>query len=163
VTRHDLVLTRDISYGLLTALYLIFMCTLAFRVTSDLDRGSKHAVQVDAYIRLCILRQLDHETNQGRGDSPHFQSVLQTVENRLDQIISDPPLAANTAMSEAQKKTLARQCIATLRRDYGKLDPKHGVNANQLSKTPMSSLFDSLSRATGGSVRVTSAGSSRMI
>ncbi|KAK3943368.1 hypothetical protein QBC46DRAFT_307422, partial [Diplogelasinospora grovesii] len=124
-TRQSTKLTTDITYGLLTFLYLITMCWMARVAASSFDSGGRQAQLVASDIRHHILSSLHHVTNGARRQAPAFETMLQDVETNIDRVLSNGPLSGTLQMRHEHKRSAATDCINQLRTEFGALDPKH--------------------------------------
>jgi len=98
----------DVSYGLITSLYLLLMAIFAWRVAGE-DLGNEEAMQIQGWIRFKILEQLHLQTNDGRRQSPPFGDILDQVNNDLNA--REPDRSIFTSR-------VGRQCIESLRTQY---------------------------------------------
>ncbi|KAK7427628.1 hypothetical protein QQZ08_005903 [Neonectria magnoliae] len=145
--RQDQVLAKDISYGLISILQLAAMAFIAWSVTQGFDMGSNDAELVGSDIRQYVLTKLRDETNSGRTQSPRFDDLLKDVEENLETILDAGPLSSSLSMDRDDKRKAARECIAYLRAQYGKLDPKEGKDYSSLGSRNTSALSSILRRS----------------
>ncbi|KAH9884835.1 hypothetical protein F4778DRAFT_521682 [Xylariomycetidae sp. FL2044] len=120
--RIDLQPADDISFGLLTFLYVGTSYLVASNVSATFDRGSRDVRLVESDIRKYILERLEDLTNGGRAKSPPFRELLDEVEV-VRFVVANGPLSSTATMSPETKQLAAIQFIDRLKRDFGKLDP----------------------------------------
>ncbi|KAH6970604.1 hypothetical protein BKA56DRAFT_596646 [Ilyonectria sp. MPI-CAGE-AT-0026] len=141
-TRQDLLLAKDVSYGLLSMLYLLTMAFLAWSVSTGFDKGGKEARLVESDIRKHILTKLQADTNRGRQESPRFEELLQDVSENLEKILDERPPSTAPAVNRDHKREVAREYIAILRADFGDLSPKKGLDSlGSRNSSALSSIF----------------------
>ncbi|KAH7012863.1 hypothetical protein EDB80DRAFT_834464 [Ilyonectria destructans] len=145
-TRQDLLLAKDVSYGLLSMLYLSTMAFLAWSVSTGFDKGGNDARLVQSDIRKHILTKLQTDTNHGRQESPRFEELLQDVSENLDKILDQGPLSSASTVNRDHKRVVAREYIQHLRAGYGELNPKEGLDFNSLGSRNSSALSSIFSR-----------------
>ncbi|KAI1373091.1 hypothetical protein F4677DRAFT_448685 [Hypoxylon crocopeplum] len=140
VTRRDVLFPQDVIYGLLTFLYLGAICIMAWQVTSGFDQGGRDARRVESDIREYILKKLQQETNGARMQSPAFVAILDGM-NDLDKIVAEGSLSSTTQMRPDHRRIVAVQCIQRLRNEFGRLDPKQGIDYNARSTSRITEFF----------------------
>jgi len=141
-TRQSVQPIKDVGYGIITLIYLLFMYITASVVSSGFDRGGKPARLVESDVRLAVLRQLQQETDQGRRESPPFSIILDLVANDLDNILSrEGALSANSSLAMSHKQQAAAACLQKLREKYGNLDPKEGKDYSSRNTSAFSTLL----------------------
>ncbi|KAI0902959.1 hypothetical protein F4823DRAFT_637149 [Ustulina deusta] len=140
-TRQSLQPIKDVGYGIITLIYLGLMYTTAYAVSSRFDRGGKEVRLVESDIRLAVLKRLQQETDEGRRKSRPFAEILDDIVNDLETILRDGPLSCGAEISSAHKYQVAQECIQSLRRDYGTLDPREVNNHGSRSASGGSSFF----------------------
>ena len=153
VTRQDTLLSRDISHGLLTALYLIAITFFAWSVSADFDKGGRDAGFVQSDIRKHILGKLQVDTRQGRQESPAFGDLLDDAANSLEYILNNGPLSTTSTANRDHKRAVALEYIQNQRADFGEMDPKEGKDYNTRNSRPtsrVSTLFKSTSALLSG-------------
>jgi hypothetical protein len=123
-------LVEDITYGLLTLLYLCMMLYLAWRL-SDFDVGGKDARAIRSDVRTHILAKLKGDTHEGRQLSPDWQQFLARVDNEVDIILVNGQASASTTLNDDQKRRIAREHIQFIRRQFPNLDPRGGAAEEQ--------------------------------
>ncbi|KAH7176554.1 hypothetical protein EDB81DRAFT_940453 [Dactylonectria macrodidyma] len=157
-TGQDVLLAKDVSYGLTSTLYLSSMAFLAWHVSTNFDKGGTDARLVQSDIRKYILDKLQADTKSGRQESPAFEEILAEVSRDLDTILNQGPLSSSSTVSRDQRRVVAQEYIQDLHNDYGKLDPKKGLNYRSLgvrTTSAFSRVFSPISRSaanTPGSV-----------
>ncbi|CAM1505509.1 Fc.00g111460.m01.CDS01 [Cosmosporella sp. VM-42] len=153
VTRQDTLLSRDISHGLLTVLYLMAMSFLAWSVSTGFDKGGRDAGFVQSDVRKYILGKLQVDTNQGRQESPPFGVLLDDATINIEYILDNGPLSTSSTVNRDHKRAVAQEYIGQLRRDLGEMNPREGRDYNSRSSRPGSkvhSLFKSTSALLSG-------------
>ncbi|KAK3319153.1 hypothetical protein B0H66DRAFT_533655 [Apodospora peruviana] len=125
-TRQSKKVAMDISYGLITFLYISMMYSMAKVAASTFDSGGRQARVVASDVRHFVLTRLDARTNGGRNESPPFEAVLREAEENLDNVLSRGPLTNGLEIDHAFKLRVAQDCIDQLRAEFVKLDPKEG-------------------------------------
>ncbi|KAK4207465.1 hypothetical protein QBC37DRAFT_355235, partial [Rhypophila decipiens] len=158
-TRQNVKFTSDVSYGLITMLYLAMMCVMAKVAAATFDSGGTQAKMVASDVRHYILAMLESDTNGGRTEAPPFETVLREVERNLDSVLSRGPLTGGlgTNMDSAYKEVAAVNYIEQLRTEFGSLDP-NGEGNDDHSRPPstLSVLTALLGRQSRQSVNVSS-------
>ena len=119
-TRQSILVGRDISYGLLTSLYLILVARFAFSVANPSDKGGRDARTVHSNVRQHILEKLDERTNSGRFQSPAFRVVLDEVRTSIDNPAVSGPLWAGSNMGPDQNRRAVLDCLELSRIQPGK-------------------------------------------
>ncbi|KAK3687820.1 hypothetical protein B0T22DRAFT_479103 [Podospora appendiculata] len=148
-TRQSTQLAADIAYGLITVLYLAMMCCMAKVAASTFDRGGRQAKMVASDIRQWVLQRLDEVTNGARKESPAFETIIRQAEENLNNVLANGPLTSGLMeLNQAYKEQAARDCIALLRGEFGKLNPKEGAEYTSRPATGFSSLFGRRSKST---------------
>ncbi|KAI1272429.1 hypothetical protein F5Y07DRAFT_379758 [Xylaria sp. FL0933] len=140
-TRRSLQPIKDVAYGIVSLIYLGLMYFTAYVLSSKFDRGSREARLVESDIRSAVLNQLQEETDDGRRKSRPFGDILDLVGNKLEGVLRDGPLSCNIEMSSDYKHQIARECLESLRAQYGSLDPKDSANEGSQNSSRISSLF----------------------
>ncbi|KAF7556184.1 hypothetical protein G7Z17_g1669 [Cylindrodendrum hubeiense] len=151
-TRQDRLLAKDISYGLLSTMYLLTMAFHAWSISTGFDKGSNDARLVQSDIRKHILTKLQTDTKHGRQQSLPFEELLLNVSESLDAILSQRPQSSSSTLNLDQKREVAMEYIRHLRDIYGELDPKDGRDFNSLgsrNSSAFSSIFGGRSMAGG--------------
>ncbi|KAK3324534.1 hypothetical protein B0T19DRAFT_232064 [Cercophora scortea] len=147
-TRQSTKLATDIAYGLITVLYLAMMCCMATVASSTFDRGGKQAKMVASDIRQYVLKRLEDVTNGARKESPAFETIIREVEENLNNVLANGPLTSGLELNQQYKESAARDCIEQLRGEFGKLDPKEGIDYAPRPTSGFSSLFGRRSKST---------------
>jgi hypothetical protein len=117
------MLATDISYGLITTLYLSMMSLMAWIVASRFDAGGRDARGIHSDVRRYILMQLNSWTDGARGGSPFLDTILRQAEDNVEAIILDGPQSNSSKLSYAHKVASARECINQLQTEFGHLHP----------------------------------------
>jgi len=156
-TRVSLQLTTDVSYGLLTTLFLVSMCIMAYIAMRPEDEGGFDSRIVMERIRKLCIEKLEEDTHGGADASPAFERVLETVEHQIyAELAKDQPVMEPHGMRRVPEnhpgRRAARQYIQHLKQEYGDMDPRKGIGyqsrAHSQANTP----------AIGGAVRQSVAG-----
>ncbi|KAI5458967.1 hypothetical protein BGZ63DRAFT_426281 [Mariannaea sp. PMI_226] len=138
VSRNTTVFTGDITYGLLTCLYLIIGIWLARTLSSPEEIVTDDIELVRNDIRKAILDKLDEVTESHRIDSPEFASLIDDLlannKRSLVRLLENGPLSANVALTHEQKMQAAEAYLDILREKYGALNPKVGLNWEEHSR-----------------------------
>lgn len=142
---------RHVSYGLLTFMALAMMCIMAGQVSSTYDSGDRDFRRVASDIRSHILTQLMNNTNHGRQQSPPFEDLLRDVQNNLDYILTNGAQCSQSTAPIVNKQRSAAQVLQQLRKDFGQLDPKEGVDFGSRSTSRLTDILGRVSQTTNNS------------
>lgn len=153
--RKDTLLARDISYGVLTIIYLGTIYFFARSVTIGFDKDGADAPPVESDIRRHILDKLQHDTNSGNTESPDFETLLQDVSSKLETILDTGLMSSKNTENRDEKRAVAQRYIEQLRRKYGDLNPKEGRDFRHQSRAP-SAMSNFRRKAVGGRRTVSS-------
>ncbi|KAK4225639.1 hypothetical protein QBC38DRAFT_254443 [Podospora fimiseda] len=153
-TRSDMLFPYDISFGLLTILYLVLMWIQAWQISSKLDMGSKVVSNIQEDIRTAILNQLRKAMDEDPARKPPpFRIILENTLRDLSSIIAEGPRSGHSTMPPDKKLEVGKQFIEkTLRKNFGHLgDPTltTAQRAASTTNTPQSS-FGRNGRDRGG-------------
>ncbi|KAF6797594.1 hypothetical protein CSOJ01_12912 [Colletotrichum sojae] len=126
-------LVRDISYGLITCLFLAMISALAWATSLgedgiDVDETIRI---IEADIRKHIIEKLKDTTEDAKSQSPPFVEVLQQINDSdkasiIDEAIQN--MGSNRDKMNELATRLADQYLKELQREFGELDPKRGVD-----------------------------------
>ncbi|KAM7182874.1 hypothetical protein V8F20_012815 [Naviculisporaceae sp. PSN 640] len=152
-TRQNMKFTSDVSYGLLTMLYLAMICAMAHVAASGFDSGGRQANLVASDVRHFLLNMLEALTNGGRRQPPPFDTILREVERNLDTVLSRGPLTGTLNMDPAYKKAAALDCIEQLRAELGRLGQGEGNNHASSPPSTISVLTTLFGRRPGQGMR----------
>lgn len=136
VTRQDTQLARDISYGLLTGLYLAVISYFAFSTTHGYNREGRDAQAIQSDIRKHILTKLHNDTREGRHMSPDFETLYQDAGLKLEGILDSGPLSTTSTLGPDHKRRVAQEYLEQLKEEYGELNPKEGRDISIVDSRP---------------------------
>ncbi|KAH8879093.1 hypothetical protein GQ53DRAFT_672824, partial [Thozetella sp. PMI_491] len=118
-------LQMDVSYGLLTSLYLLAMYFQARKINGQFDPGHQDVKSVNSDIRSAIIGTLRFDTNDGRLQARPFTQILDDAQADIDRFLTMGPLSSRTlAMKPENKRQAALECIRDMRRNFGDLRPR---------------------------------------
>jgi len=123
-TRQSTKFARDVSYGLLSSLYLLLMCYTAWLVSNPADTGGQNVQLVEADLRGEILQKLRDKTKVGTSQPPAFCTILEDVRADLTGVLARGPLSSTLAISDDHKLAAADKYLRQLQNEFGRLDPK---------------------------------------
>ncbi|KAF4467742.1 hypothetical protein FALBO_5373 [Fusarium albosuccineum] len=130
-TRQDTMLFSDISEGLLSLLYLMTMAFLAWTITKGKVKETSATRPVKAEVLKYVLGRLKEGTTRGRSQAPPFASILDELSTNLNEVL--------LSFSE-EDKMIAKKYIRFLRRKFGTLNPRDGVNFRDVEKRNISAI-----------------------
>lgn len=140
-TRRSTASTSDVAFGFITFIYLGLMWWTARSVASPRDTGNRDHRRIEANIRAWILKQLDQETSSTRRQSPPFSRLLQDLRNGVDFLLDNETLSAGSTMSKEDNKRAAERYIQVLKDEFGRLDPKEGIDYRSRSSPRVPSVL----------------------
>jgi len=112
---------RDVSYGLLSCLYLLFISVYASGASSPNDMGKADTQDVRANLRRYIDEKLRIETDDARKEARPFIDIIVEVEEAFNNDTDNLKArlcGASTLSTEANGATI-ESCFRQLRRDFG--------------------------------------------
>ncbi|KAH8894316.1 hypothetical protein GQ53DRAFT_821401 [Thozetella sp. PMI_491] len=124
----DTHLSKDVSYGLLTCMYLIFMYFQMWMKSSKKDTGDPCARNIQSRIRQEIIDKLRANTQDARLPSPEFMHVLDELKIDIDSILESVP-SAPSSMSQGDMRDAALRYIGTLSNMYSTLGCREGTSS----------------------------------
>jgi hypothetical protein len=148
-TRQSTGLARDVSYGLMTSLYLLLMCIMAKVVASPSESGGKNVRQIQSNIRGYIVETLKHVTDDGRRQSPDLLDFIRTLEADLPNLL-DGRLSEGSTMTPEDNYKHALAYIETLKGQAHRYDPRAGTAYQATESRTSSGLSTLIGRLSGG-------------
>lgn len=120
-TRGSLLLARDVSYGLLTCLYLLAITIYASKVSSPDDKGKVDTQDIRANVRRYIDIKLNDETQEASREARPFLDIMEEVEEDFENDTDGLRArfyTGSTLSNDANKQTI-EEYFRQLRSDYG--------------------------------------------
>jgi len=122
-TRRSLNLTRDVSYGLLSCLYLLSIALQACMVSSPDDRGNRKTQDIRANVRRYIDEMLSMVTEDARKAAPPFLDIMEKVEEAFENDIGGlkARFYAGSTLSDQVSRETIEEYFRLLRKNFGHL------------------------------------------
>lgn len=152
-TRRSLTLARDVSYGLLSFIYLLAITIYAPMVSAPDDERKVDTRDVKANVRRYIDKKLNAETDGARKTARPFLDVMEEVEDAYKHDtdgIRAAFHAGSTLPDEVNSNTIQKYFV-TLRKNFGHLGLEEQTEPPMTSPSQSTaSLFSTLGQKVFG-------------